>query len=420
MSLLQQFLINNAWSKVVNEKIDGSDETLDYLSKPWGDESLQLIFPTEKLELDTFMLELEDLILPRRFSALYHVASRRLEVIWTALKIPSSIEEISNRSFKFCFSGNEHECYFGPSSDRILLVAKNLQQVGPADTNLRNMHSFMRYSMETDAVKRARLFGLPLSFFICNVDSNEDKLATLAENLNFYMSYYDYNSPRILIHEDPDVAKSSARIRFRQKTFPSQIDASAIDENLLSFWMESFAGNEILQFMLHFRIMEYASTSYAADLLRRRVTRSISRPDLRSNPAVVVDEILEILNGSDTKTVDDHGRFMNTIKENVSATILWAEIEKDKELFSKKNSCDGGFSIEPLIDSTATFETFRVKGVEIFARQIREIRNVLSHGKDFPRDGVFRPTRRNLRLLRPWVTLMALASGEVVIGRVSR
>ena len=87
---------------------------------------------------------------------------------------------------------------------------------------------------------------------------------------------------------------------------------------------------------------------------------------------------------------------------------------------SERRQCDGGFCLEPLIDKSSTIEQFRPKGVENFSRQIREIRNVLSHGKDFPRDGVFRPTRRNLRLLRPWVSLMALASGEVVLGRVSR
>ncbi len=245
-------------------------------------------------------------------------------------------------------------------------------------------------------------------------------LVRLCENLNFFMTYYDYNSPRVLIHDDIEVVSSSSRLRYRRGSFPDSIDAVAVDENLLSFWSESFSGNEILQFMLHFRIMEYASTSYAADNLRRRVLRSISRPDLRSNPTTVVEEILELVNGADAKVQDDHSRFMNTVRENVSPEVLWAEIDKDREKFSQRQTCDGGFCLEPLIDNAASFDNFRVKGVENFARQIREIRNVLSHGKDFPKDGVFRPTRRNLRLLRPWVSLMALASGEVVLSRLSR
>jgi hypothetical protein len=172
--------------------------------------------------------------------------------------------------------------------------------------------------------------------------------------------------------------------------------------------------------MGRFRIIEYASNSYSTEVLRKRIVKAVTRPDLRSRTTAVVDEIIEYLNGADGKIQDDYARFCNTVKESVSPELLWQEIEKDKGVFSSKQVCDGGFVLEPLIDKTATLENFKVKGVDSFARQVRDVRNVLSHGKDFPRDGVFRPTRKNLRLLRPWVTLLGLASGEIVMSRASR
>lgn len=420
MSDLSAFLSRNPWSKIEETEISEVEGSLSSVVMPWGDDSLQIVIPSKEEERERLHTALNSVILPKRLSALYHWDERRLEVIWTALKIASSSEELANREFAFCFMGRQHNCRFSDSTTSLLQIARCAVPVGQSDTNFRNLISFNRYASEDSEASRERLFGRPRSFFIDNVDYDEERIVELCENLNFYMSYYDYATPRVLIHDDIEVVTSSSRLRYRTGAFPSHIDATQIDENLLSFWSESFSGNEILQFMLHFRIMEYASSSYAADNLRRRVLRAVSRPDVRANPGRIADEIVEFLNASDTKVQDDHSRFMNTIRENVSPEVLWAEIEKDKLAFSIDKECDGGFSLNALIEKSATLEQFRVKGVENFARQIREIRNVLSHGKDFPREGVFRPTRRNLRLLRPWVSLMALASGEVVQGRVSR
>lgn len=415
---LSVFFQNNSSSEVV--EIGDNEQKKYAIRKPWGDESLELSVPVDQHNRSSLIEVLNSVVLPRRLSAVYHKDTRLLEILWTAYKTPPRLDDVLKRSFEFDLEGQVSKCYFGESSGRLMVIASNANPIATSETNYRNILSFNRHAMESATGAGQRLPGTPVSFFIEGLEAAEDKLVEFISNLNFYMTYYDISTPRVLVHEDPDVISSSTRVRFRTGDFPKHIDAKKVDENLLSFWNEAFNGNEILQFMLHFRIIEYASNSYSTEVLRKRIVKAVTRPDLRSRTTAVVDEIIEYLNGADGKIQDDYARFCNTVKESVSPELLWQEIEKDKGVFSSKQVCDGGFVLEPLIDKTATLENFKVKGVDSFARQVRDVRNVLSHGKDFPRDGVFRPTRKNLRLLRPWVTLLGLASGEIVMSRASR
>ena len=359
--------------------------------------------------------------MPKSFSAIFHRADKLFEVIYTAYKPSPRQIEVADRQFSFILDGSEFQCNFGESSADLLNLSKFSFPRQISETRYRNIQSFSRFSLETDDKIRNRLFGKPTSFFVSGVENCDDEyLRHLISNLNFYMSYFDLKTPRILIHEDAVETSTGSSVRYRENKFPKKIDAKAIDENLLSFWSEAFAGDEIVQFMLYYRIIEYASTSYSSDLLRKRVIRAISRPSFRADFTQSVDDIIELLNASDTKVVDGYQRFMGTLTGNVMPEAVWSEISKNQDFFSEKFECDGGFVIEPLISKDTTLSTFSLNGVENFGRRIKDIRNVLSHGKDFPRDGVFRPTKRNLGALRPWIILLELAAGEVVLSRVSR
>ncbi len=165
MRELETFFKNNAWSKIDvsdTSKIDGSSSSI---LTPWGDDSLQILIPADPHDSAPLIDSLNKVILPKRLSALFELEARRLEVIWTALKIPPSLEEISKREFTFCFHGKEHKCYFSESSSHLLNIARRAVPIGQSNTNFRNLNSFSRYALELDGATRDRLFGKPKSFY---------------------------------------------------------------------------------------------------------------------------------------------------------------------------------------------------------------------------------------------------------------
>jgi hypothetical protein len=154
--------------------------------KPWGDTSLSIII-TEDFEATAKTLN--SIKLPERFSAIWHEDEKKIEVVWTALKLPNSQKEIDGRSFTFSHMGNEHSCKFGKSSERLLKLAKVIQPVTISDTNHRNMLSLAAFVDEDEGA--GHMLDYPRSFWIDNVSWDEAVIVDTISHLNFYMRYYD-------------------------------------------------------------------------------------------------------------------------------------------------------------------------------------------------------------------------------------
>lgn len=390
------------------------------IGKPWNDDSVEIVLPEEEGERNELVSTLNRVRLFPKFSAVYFPETSVFEVLFSAYKLPESSSEVIGRSFAFNFEGEKYECSFTRTSEDVLSLSKHTFPKRNSETNYRNVVSFHRFARDQDDKVRNRLFGTPISFCISNVPNDEDQIVHLAENLNFYMSFYDIKTPRVLIHDDDITSSVSANVRYRSTSFPAVIEAIPLDENILSFWRGAFQGNELLKFMLYFRIIEYTSLSYANEKVRRKVLRLISKPNFRADLTGSAAEVLELFNASDNKVVEDFQRFTFTVAECVDPKVLWKEIEANKDVFAKDFICDGGFCIKALVASGASYADFsKPTNLEQFARQLREIRNALSHGKDFPRDGVFRPTKRNLAALRPWAILAEIAAGDILVSQLS-
>lgn len=99
------------------------------------------------------------------------------------------------------------------------------------------------------------------------------------------------------------------------------------------------------------------------------------------------------------------------MKDTVSKTILWKEIENNIDSFKKEITFEGGFVLESLLTSA------KIEHLDLskFAKHIKDIRNALSHGRDIRTQMVIIPTSRNFGLLQPWVSLMCVVAGEVVL-----
>ena len=98
---LTVFLTKNPHSDI--ESID----KIHIISKPWNDDSLiLLLLPKVKRKLiDT----LNNLILPPRFTAIYHIDTNTMEYIYTRLK-PD--DPILSRQFVFTLDNKHYSCKF--------------------------------------------------------------------------------------------------------------------------------------------------------------------------------------------------------------------------------------------------------------------------------------------------------------------
>ena len=113
--------------------------------------------------------------------------------------------------------------------------------------------------------------------------------------------------------------------------------------------------------------------------------------------------------------LDEYAKFSQIIQDTVDPKVLWREIKQNTAHFSKDIRFDGGYVIKSIISNTTKESSYLPKGVEIFTKAIRDIRNALSHGRDFKTASVIIPTAKNLRALQPWVHLISAAAGQVVL-----
>jgi hypothetical protein len=133
---LQEFISNNPAS-TVGQRLP--TDTLCIIN-PWGDESLVIsLSPANGL----LIAALNRIIFPERYSAIWHIGAKRLEVIFTAYALSGSSADVIGRSFTFNHNGVEYHCAYDSASPELLLLADAFVPAGPANSSVyRNIGSF--------------------------------------------------------------------------------------------------------------------------------------------------------------------------------------------------------------------------------------------------------------------------------------
>ncbi|WP_321491154.1 hypothetical protein [uncultured Hyphomonas sp.] len=409
---LKEFFQNNPDS-VLLPKDDG--EAREIIAQPWGDPSLKVVLPEADEALAPLVQALNQVLLPKRFSAIWHCETKSLEVIWTAYKLADSYNDLKSREFDISLEGTNIHCRFGRSTDILLEIAKHtFPASNPGVTQFRNLQSYHRYTKRPEQSETS--IGEPISFFIEGLEWDEEDLVKKVNVVNFYMTYYDTSSPIVLVHDDDsDVREAAARDRYLIDTFPEKITGRYIDEHILTYWMSAFTGNEITRFNLYYRIIEYAALHFANEDTATKLKLILARPDIGTQESKALFDILSVFASDMSGKSDEIPRRKKLLEKCVDPRILWRDIDANKHCFTNEACFDGGYCLPPLIAEKATFDTFKIGGVDTVADHFRKLRNVLSHGRDQYSDGLISPTRRNYKLLRPWVNLIQSAVGEVVI-----
>jgi hypothetical protein len=411
--MLAPFLAQNPAASVGPVHDLGDDPGI---RSPWGDESLAITLPGGDAALERLAAAMNGVVLPERLSAVWHVADQALEVIWTAYQLLPTQKEIDGRKFTFIHEKVVYECEFGSSSDMLLEMARHTIPISMSESNWRNMHSFCRYTTNQGREgDDEQLYDLdkPRSFWVRNFDLTRDDAFDVIQHLNFYLTYYDDRSPYVFLHNQEPPSTIKPRVRYVSERFPETINSRPLDDILLNFWVAvQEARDVVVRFLYCFRIIEYASFFYLEASAKSSVRKILSAPDAADNISVLTERLISALNES---KLDEYAQFNSIIKDTVDAKKLWREMSQNIDAFCAETIFDGGFRLAPLVAANCSEDQFIVRGVETFAKSIKDIRNALSHGRDKKSTFVITATQRNLNLLRPWLNLIELAAGEVLL-----
>ena len=406
---LKQFLVSNQSSGVSVTEIDGPDgKKILVVSKPWGDLSVLLLIPDD---IVAFAATLNNLILPQRYSAIWHRDTKSLEILWTAFRAPSFLDDVTNRKFKFTFRHKEYACEFSRASESVLTLARAFQSGASSDTQYRNLPAFNIYVTKQPQALQS-LLGDPLCFWIKDIDWDEDTILALRLHLNFYLNYFDIRSPLITMHSASPPTATKERIRYIANEFPKKITSADIDPNVLFLWEAASKGEITTRFLYYYRVIEYSSVVYMDSAARSALRIALSLPNALDDLAAATESVVAAVQ---KMKMDEFARYDAMLRELVDPKLLWREINENLAAFTQDTQFEGGFKVHALLTPNRTEADFIQSDVLAFGRAIRDMRNALSHGRDQKTGTTISPTTHNIALLSPWIGPTSIVAAQVIM-----
>lgn len=401
---LSPFLKTNPASKLIlnHERIR--------LVNPWGDETIGIEIDAEnKGVIDA----LNNIWLPPSLSALYHTDSLTLEFIYT---VSEPENPLWNRKFEFIYNSCTYQCRYEESTDRLLEIAKALQFTKPpSSTEYRNFRIFRDYFRQSKLPPPLVEYfqdKKPISFFFgpIKVENNFDQFLELARHLNFYMAFFDRETPKIVVHQLEDTIEYDEQDL--SDTFPEIILGTQIKTYMLDLWTGAQRATGRLAYLYYYQMLEYATFYFIEDKARLRIEKILRRPDILSSTnsylEQAIDEIVVLREADDNK-------FDSVIARTVNPEKIWKIIAHYKDFFSEPQEFDGGFRMEPLVPKILSIDGFSGMWTPKVQQQLRKVRNALVHSREKREDKSIAPTRTNASKLHPWVKLIEEIACQVAI-----
>jgi hypothetical protein len=389
------------------------NESVIYLFSPWEDESIALIaYDSDGIKKDLFSL-LERIRLPTELSAIYHIESNKLEIIWTAYKLGEGAEDIRGREFEFEFREKSYKCRFSESSEDLLSLASHAAYMKISETAFRNLQSFSAYKNDKahEDPQFSERLGTPISFFIENLSDDHEEWFEVVKHLNFYLKFYDNDSPFIVVH-DREESRQHNKIRYIEGSFPKKISSRQLNGTLLALWTAAYTHDVTTRFLLYYRILEYVSGTYLQAKQRQSLLKILSSPTAQTTIDKTLDSVAQIVRQD---AMNEFDRFNKLFNDLVDRDRIWQEICAEPEAFTLAAEFDGGLRVEAIVDNTNSIDAFGPNGMTSISTALRKIRHALAHGGEQQVGQLILPTNRNFDMLIPWTHVAMVAAGEVML-----
>ena len=377
----------------------------------WGEEAIEIPLRGDDEEL---FEALNAVRLPPRFTAIWHEDTGEFEIIYTVIKKENRLLE---RSFEFRYRGTRYHCRFAPSSPRLRAIARQARPSGsPSVTDYRNLQPFYRYEHMLEEHPDADYVtnGRPTSFWIRGIDGyDDDRIGELVRNLNFHMSYFDWLTPTIIIHEESlGSSKFNELRRPAIGSIPEILSGQDIDQHLLILWESAQEGDTFLRFIHYYQILEYAGFYHVKDKVRREIERAIAAPDAISRPDRTAQQILDAI--SEDKRQDE-AKINEMIEECVDLREMWDILDGTLAAFAEDVELDGGFTLPALVSASTSYEDFEKSWNKQFPRALHQVRNALVHARESRQSTSIAPTTANHSRLSPWLLPLSQTAARIML-----
>jgi hypothetical protein len=251
------------------------------------------------------------------------------------------------------------------------------------------------------------------SFWVHNITLDDLEVMEFAKSLNFYMSYFDEESPRVVIHEpnpDPNPTASHATV---QQEFPSHLIAGPLDDYLLTLWLSATGSvDNFRKFISYYQILEYSAFYFLNRSLQVQVRKVLREPDAFGQIDRTVHAVLDAL-AEDKRR--DEAKIVELVSTVVNPRQLWVHVAQHEKYFSEPIVFEGGFELPPLIKAGWTVDDWCGNWSPNYPDALRKIRNALVHGREQRSALVIAPTNANLYRLHSWLPGLRSAAGEVIL-----
>ncbi|MBI1837233.1 MAG: hypothetical protein HYR91_08220 [Flavobacteriia bacterium] len=397
-----------------NPSIEIVEET-DHIniSKLWDDSTFMC-----RLEKTTNFSPLATVTFPPELSAIFHKDTSTLEVIFSPILKDDTIKE---REFDFYYKGVEFKATFGEPTELFKTISIGFRETdNSSDTDYRNLRKFRDYYKQETLPKYIQKYfenREPINFFIKgDFDKAASNFVAIAKHLNFYMNYYDRETPTLVIFEQEQDKKTYKTPCITTKDgFPKVINFTTFDPVLIDlFQVARRSANVRLKFIFYFQVLEYCAYYHLNDDLKKRLTNIIKRPDLLNNTndysKLLIEEFKDYFRQN-----DDSIKLEKLLADFCSWDDIKHEIECNKEYFATDLVFDGGLKIPALISEKETFETEPKGLVKTAKSNIEKIRNVLVHLRESRENKVILPTPKNNNLLIPYLHLIQRIAEKIAI-----
>ncbi|RIV42135.1 hypothetical protein [Flagellimonas pelagia] len=378
---------------------------------PWNDKSVAFSFKKRQK-----LTDLKNIYFPEQLSAILDKQKSELEFVYGPI---DPKRPIKSREFEFLFNGTIFKCWFGEMSSSLVLLSKafrpNERESLSDYRNLRFLRDLLSEKHYEDLRKRSFL----ASFFINgDFDNIKHDYVGLSKSLNFYMSYFDRSTPRILIH-----AKEIDNERYKNPclnelfdTFPRKINATIIDSTLLDTFMVAHqAVNVRLKFIFYYQVLEYSSYYYLDNKIQAKIQKTLNDPQIFDKPDYFSKSLIEDLKDHFSQK-DDSIKLEKTITENLSIEDVRNELEVNKEFFSQDLEFEGGLKIDRILNGENAIEHLKEADLVLIKKNIERIRNVLVHLRESRENKVILPTQRNNNKILPYLYLIRRIAEKVAIN----
>lgn len=366
----------------------------------WNSDCIKFIF---NLSCDQ-ITELNNLLVIPYYDAIIHLDTNCIEFIYQFLDPKNPIQEpLINRSFEVNVNSEKSFCEFKEPSRLFYLLAKGFDKqsniVDDIVPQFVPYHDSMMLERLPEFIQMYFNNRIARNFFIHPEKSVETvNIAALAKNVNFLMHFYDRNSPEIVIRDEKEKNFSvpSSPLRMIDGDFPKNLTISEMDDYVLQLLSVAKNSPPRFAFVYYYQIIEYTAFYYLDNKAKKELRQYLRNPRINECRESDLSQFFALL----TETmVNDEARMQKVIEDYCNPSLLWKEIQNDKDFFSSQIVFEGDVTIPPFISADMSEESWKNSWSPKLFQNLTKIRNSIVHAREKRINNVIAPSEKNAVLI---------------------